>query len=247
MLDRPALADLLAAVAAGQIAPAAAAEALSGEIDLGFARLDSDRAARTGAPEVVFGSGKTPTQIAHIFAAFRERGSPAFATRIAEDAAAAVAEATWNPTSRTLRADPPGWAPKLQTGRITICTAGTSDLPVAHEAAETLRWLGFEPTLIADVGVAGVHRLLSRTEELRSSDVVIAIAGMEGALPSVVAGLVRAPVIAVPTSVGYGAALGGWTALSAMLTSCASGVVVVNIDNGFGAALAASRILGRSS
>jgi pyridinium-3,5-biscarboxylic acid mononucleotide synthase len=240
MIDRAALAELLAAVAAGQRTPAAAAEALAGEIDLGWARLDADREERTGAPEVVFGGGKTVEQIAGIFRAFAERGRPCFATRVAPEAAFL---GDYDPTARTLRADPPGWSPAPRAGRVVVCTGGTSDLPVAAEAMSTLRWLGFTPHLVADVGVAGVHRLLARAEVLRAAEVVIAVAGMEGALPSVVAGLVRAPVVAVPTSVGYGSALGGWTALSAMLTSCAAGVVVVNIDNGFGAALAASRIL----
>jgi NCAIR mutase (PurE)-related protein len=235
----PSLREILAAVAAGEQTPQSAAEALSGEIDLGFARLDADRDARTGAPEVVFGEGKTPAELAAVFAALAARGRPGFATRVS----AAIPGASYDPESRTLRADPPGWTPTARTGRVAVCTAGTSDGPVAAEACATLRWLGLEPIRITDVGVAGVHRLLSRVDVLRSADVVIAIAGMEGALPSVVAGLVRAPVIAVPTSVGYGTALGGWTALAAMLTSCASGVVVVNIDNGFGAALAASRIL----
>lgn len=247
MPDRTTLADVLAAVAAGTMTPISAAEALSGEIDLGWARLDSERASRTGAAEVVFGAGKTPAQLAGIFEAYRERGLPAFATRVAAETALAIPWARHDPDGRTLRFDPPDWSPAARTGHVVVCTAGTSDLAVAAEASATLRWLGVPTTQIADVGVAGVHRLLARLDALRAADVVIAVAGMEGALPSVIAGLVRTPVIAVPTSVGYGAALGGWTALAAMLTSCAAGVVVVNIDNGFGAALAASRMLGGSA
>ncbi len=233
------LQQLLAAVASGERTPESAVEILSGQIDLGFARLDIDRESRTGAPEVIFGAGKTPEQLEALFAALRARGRPAFATRVPGP----IADADYDPLARTLRADPPGWAPAARSGRVIVCTAGSSDAPIAAEACATLRWLGFAPTEVADVGVAGVHRLLSRADQLRTADVVIAIAGMEGALPSVIAGLVRAPVIAVPTSIGYGAALGGWAALTGMLTSCASGVVVVNIDNGFGAALAAARML----
>lgn len=244
---------LRALLAAGFPLPAETAGAAGGprESDLGFAVLDEERGARTGVPEVIYGPGKTPEHLAAILRHMVASGKPGLATRVdAEKAAAVLAtglDAQWDPVSRLLTAAPEGWAPTPIAGRICVCTGGTSDLPVAEEAAKVLEWLGHPVDRAPDVGVAGVHRLLSRLERLREADVVIAVAGMEGALPSVVAGLVSAPVIAVPTSVGYGTALSGFTPLFAMLTSCAAGVVVVNIDNGFGAAQAAHRMLARRS
>ena len=213
--------------------------------DLGFAKLDHHRALRRGFPEAVFGAGKTKEQVAAIVERIAARGQRVLVTRTTADVHAFVAarlpEARFHDAARclTLGAEPPLPLP----GRIAIAAAGTSDLPVAEEAAVTAVFHGASVERIYDVGVAGLHRLLDRTQSLRSADVVIVAAGMEGALPSVVAGLVDAPVVAVPTSVGYGASFQGLAALLAMLNSCASGVGVVNIDNGFGAAHLACLIL----
>jgi hypothetical protein len=213
--------------------------------DLGFAKVDHHRALRRGFPEAVFGAGKTKEQVASIVERIAARGQRVLVTRTTADVHAFVAarlpEARFHDAARclTLEAEPPVPLP----GRIAIAAAGTSDLPVAEEAAVTAEFHGASIERIYDVGVAGLHRLLDRTESLRSADVVIVAAGMEGALPSVVAGLVDAPVVAVPTSVGYGASFQGLAALLAMLNSCSSGVGVVNIDNGFGAAHLACLIL----
>jgi NCAIR mutase (PurE)-related protein len=212
--------------------------------DLGFARVDTHRHLRQGFPEVILGSGKTPAQIAAIAARLVERGHSLLVTRATTDAYAAVRavvpDAEYHDTARTIvarRGDiPPG------KGTVLVVCAGTSDLPVAEEAAVTAEVMGNTVDRLADVGVAGLHRILSEHDRLRAARVVIVVAGMEGALPSVVAGLVDAPVIAVPTSIGYGASFGGLAALLGMLNSCANGVSVVNIDNGFGAACVASAI-----
>ncbi|HXH80854.1 nickel pincer cofactor biosynthesis protein LarB [Nocardioides sp.] len=210
--------------------------------DLGFARIDLDRAARTGDPEVVYGAGKTPEQVAAILTTLHERhpDRAVLATRLspeAMDAAAAVGAEV----HRVARAAT--WGPlPAQRGRVGIISAGTSDAPVAAEAALTVAVHGAEAVVINDVGVAGLHRLLAVRDSLESLDVLIVVAGMEGALPSVVGGLVGAPLIAVPTSIGYGASFGGLAALLGMLNSCAPGVTVVNIDNGYGAGVAAARI-----
>ena len=213
--------------------------------DLGFARVDNRRRLRCGVTEVVYGEGKTAAQVAAICQALAEEGQPrVLVTRLSAEKAAAVQEALpearyW-PESRLLLADslpqPDG------KGTIAVVCAGTSDLPVAEEAAITAEALGNRVERVYDAGVAGIHRLFSSADVLERARVVIAVAGMEGALPSVVAGLVPCPVLAVPTSVGYGASLGGLAALLAMLNSCASGISVVNIDNGFGAAFQASLI-----
>lgn len=207
-------------------------------------RLDVARAARTGEPEVVFGEGKAPAQCAAAVAGLLETdAAPVMVTRADAAVAAAVTEiaplARHDPDARLVvaRAAPP--AP----GTVAIATGGTSDLPVARECAAVLDAFGIATDVVADVGVAGIHRLLESRDRLTAADVVVAVAGMEGALPSAVAGLVSAPVVAVPTSVGYGAAFEGLAALLAMLTSCAPGVVVVNIDGGFNAAVAARRML----
>jgi pyridinium-3,5-biscarboxylic acid mononucleotide synthase len=213
--------------------------------DLGFARVDHHRALRQGVGEVIFGQGKTPAQVADIFTALRSHGQPVLATRVNGEQADVVQrrhpDAEYHSLARCLT-----WSdgPVKVTGRgpVLVVTAGTSDLPVAEEAAVSARHLGNEVTVVSDVGVAGIHRLLDAREQLASAAVLIVVAGMEGALASVVGGLVQQPVIAVPTSVGYGASLGGLAALLSMLNSCASGVTVVNIDNGFGAAAAAARI-----
>ncbi len=218
------------------------------EADLGFARLDLDRLRRRGLPEVVFGSGKTAAQLAAIMARLNAAGQNAFATRVTPEQAEAVRgelpDAVYEPQSRTLTRDIVP-LPRLR-GKVAILCAGTCDIPVAEEAAVTATRMGARVERVYDVGVAGLHRLLRHLPRFTDARAVIVIAGMEGALPSVVAGLIDKPVIAVPTSVGYGTALNGMTALMAMLTSCASGVTVVNIDNGFGAGVAAA-IINRQS
>jgi NCAIR mutase (PurE)-related protein len=212
--------------------------------DLGFARVDHHRSVRQGFPEVVLGIGKTPAQIASIAAEIVRRGSTLLVTRASEAAYAAVRElvpkASYYADAGIIALRQQDVAPGK--GTILIASAGTSDLPVAEEAARTAELMGNEVARVYDVGVAGLHRLLDQRERLASARVLIVVAGMEGALPSVVAGLVSSPVIAVPTSVGYGASFGGLAALLGMLNSCASGVSVVNIDNGFGAANIASLI-----
>ena len=212
--------------------------------DLEHSTLDHDRARRTGAAEVIYGLHKTPAQVADAFAALVAAGQSALATRVSEDAAKAVRArhpgARFHPGASLISLKQGG--PQLASTSIAIVSAGTSDYHVAEEAALTAEFYDNPVIRIADVGVAGLHRLLARTEEIRSARVVIVIAGMEGALPSVIGGLVDKPVIAVPTSVGYGAAFDGMTALLGMLTSCASGVCVVNIDNGYGAGYLASMI-----
>ena len=212
--------------------------------DLGFAKIDHHRALRQGAAEVIYGAGKTPEQILRIARAMLDHGQKTvLITRMSQEAAALLEPAvplTYDPLSRVgivgEKPDPDG------AGTIVIATGGTSDLPVAEEAALTAEVLGNRVLRLYDVGVAGLHRLLAHAQDLSQARVVVAIAGMEGALASVIGGLVDCPVIAVPTSVGYGAAFGGLAALLSMLNSCASGVSVVNIDNGFGAGFLASRI-----
>ena len=213
-----------------------------------FARLDFDRDRRTGFGETVYGPGKTPEQLAGIFAAFKGKGRAVLATRVSPEQAAALAErlagTAYDPASRTVAST---WrtrrAGRRIKGNVAVLAAGTADLPVAEEAAKTVEFFGGTVSRFYDVGIAGLHRLLGVVGEVRKADVVIAAAGMEGALPSVVAGLVPAPVIALPTSVGYGCGAGGFAAVLSMLNSCAEGVTVVNIDNGFGAAVAACRML----
>jgi NCAIR mutase (PurE)-related protein len=210
--------------------------------DLGFARVDHHRSLRQGMPEAVYAPGKSPAQCAAIVAELLSEGSgPVLLTRADEDQAAAAmaANAGATRTGRTLV-----WrAASDRPGRILVVTAGTADLPVAEECMTTLEAYGFRPRLQADCGVAGVHRLLATADELADADAIVVVAGMEGALASLVGGVTAAPVVAVPTSVGYGAALEGVTALLAMLSSCAAGITVVGIDNGYGAACAVARIL----
>ena len=212
--------------------------------DLHFAKPDYDRQQRRGMPEVIYGAGKTAQQIAAIMRALNAAGQNAFATRVTSEQAAAVqAElpaAAYRAEARILTCDV---APlPEQRGKIAVLCAGTSDLPVAEEAAVTAERLGAKVERIFDVGVAGLHRLLSRLDRFADARAIVVVAGMEGALPSVVGGLTDKPVIAVPTSVGYGASFQGLAALLGMLNSCAAGVTVVNIDNGFGAGVAASLI-----
>jgi pyridinium-3,5-biscarboxylic acid mononucleotide synthase len=210
----------------------------------GYARLDTARAARTGDPEVVYGAGKSPQQVVEILrtlhAAHPSRA--VLATRLAHDAVdavvAALPEAVVDPVANAVTVGP---LPAAR-GTVTVVSAGTSDAPVAAEAALTARVYGAGVGLVTDVGVAGLHRVLAARDELAGSDCLVVVAGMEGALPSVVGGLVGVPIVAVPTSVGYGASFGGLAALLAMLNSCAPGVTVVNIDNGFGAGVFAARV-----
>ena len=211
--------------------------------DLGYAKLDTHRALRQGVPEVIYGEGKTAAQIIGIASAMQAHAARVFITRLTQEKADAVAAALpldYHAPSRTgLIGDLP--APDGM-GTIVVASGGTSDAPVAEEAVRTAQVLGNRVVPLYDVGVAGLHRLLAHTDEIMQAHVIIAIAGMEGALASVIAGLADCPVIAVPTSVGYGASFGGVSALLSMLNSCASGVSVVNIDNGFGAAYQASLI-----
>jgi pyridinium-3,5-biscarboxylic acid mononucleotide synthase len=212
--------------------------------DLGYARIDHQRELRQGFPEVVFGLGKTPQQIGAISAEIVGRGHTLLVTRATQDAFAAVQEmvpgASFHAVARTItfrqQDIPPG------RGTILVAAAGTSDIPVAEEACITAEVMGNTVDRLFDVGVAGIHRLLAEYPRLSSARTIIVVAGMEGALPSVIGGLVKVPVIAVPTSVGYGASFGGLAALLGMVNSCAAGVSVVNIDNGFGAGAVASRI-----
>jgi pyridinium-3,5-biscarboxylic acid mononucleotide synthase len=249
-MNRLQVRDLLDQVASGALTPEAAQAGLlqylrqSAFEDLGFAKIDHQRTLRQGFPEVVFGQGKTPGQIAAISERIVAAGHSLLVTRTNADAHAAVVErvpaASFHELARTITLQI-GDAPPGQ-GTIAVAAAGTADLPVAEEAAISAEIMGNTVDRIYDVGVAGLHRLLAAHNRLITARVLIVVAGMEGALPSVVGGLVDAPVIAVPTSVGYGASLGGITALLAMLNSCASGISVVNIDNGFGAAAVASAI-----
>ncbi|MDQ8737239.1 nickel pincer cofactor biosynthesis protein LarB [Paenibacillus sp. LHD-38] len=212
--------------------------------DLGFCKLDVGRNERTGHPEVVFGQGKTVDQVETIFSRLVEIHGRALVTRataeMAERVIARYPEARYDSGSRLISL---GQSARKLPGKVAVLTGGTSDIPVAEEAAGTAEWMGCEVDRIFDVGVAGIDRLLSQKERIREASVVIGVAGMEGALVSVVGGLVRRPVIAVPTSIGYGANLQGITTLLAMMTSCAAGVTVVNIDNGFGAGFQAAMIL----
>ena len=212
--------------------------------DLGFAKVDHHRALRTGMPEVIFAQGKSSAQVAMIFESMAKAGGNVLATRASREAFDAVVRveprATFHEMARAITL---AQAPvKEGKGTVAVVCAGTSDLPVAEEAAVTARLMGNTVELIADVGVAGIHRLLAQKESLQTARVLVVCAGMEGALPTAVAGMVHAPVLAVPTSVGYGASFGGMAALLGMLNSCAPNVSVVNIDNGFGAACIASLI-----
>lgn len=215
--------------------------------DLGFAQLDIDREHRTGFPEVIFGEGKTAEQICAIFQRFMEHNDRVLATRVSKDKAehiqGVIAGLTYHPDARVLSWVKPGTASvEKSAGYIAVVCAGTSDLPVAEEAALTAEHLGCRVERIYDVGVAGIHRLFRRLDVIRNATAIVVAAGMEGALTSVVGGLVAKPIIAVPTSIGYGASFNGMAALLAMLNSCSPGVSVVNIDNGFGAGYNASLI-----
>jgi pyridinium-3,5-biscarboxylic acid mononucleotide synthase len=245
-MDRAQIEALLNEVRSGSVAVADALERLRHLPfeDLGFAKVDHHRALRTGMPEVIFAESKTPAQVAAIFARMAAAGGNVLATRASREVydavLAAEPRAEYHAMARAITlTQAPAAAGK---GTVGVVCAGTSDLPVAEEAAVTARLMGNTVELVADVGVAGIHRLLAQQNTLKAARVLVVCAGMEGALPTVVGGLVHAPVIAVPTSVGYGASLGGVAALLGMLNTCAPNVCVVNIDNGFGAACIASLI-----
>ena len=236
--------DILEKVASGEMTPEEAELQLKMKpfVDLGFAKPDLHRGIRQGIPEVIYGEGKTPEQIDKIAESLLEAGvKTVLITRLSEEKSAVLKTSVRY--YKDARIGVAGEIPEVNAkGKIIVACAGTSDLPVAEEAAVTAELLGNKVDRIYDVGVAGLQRLLAHTEELMSASVIIAVAGMEGALASVIGGLVDCPVIAVPTSVGYGASFEGLTALLAMMNSCASGVTVVNIDNGFGAGYSASMI-----
>jgi len=244
-MTNDALAQLLENIRDGKISVENGVEKLRDlpYMDLGHTKFDLHRALRNGFPEVVYGEGKTPEQVGEIFVRMGGHAN-ILATRVSREMADHVlsvcVDAEYNAMGRTLTLAREPIA--YREGEIAIVTAGTSDLPVAEEARVTCEMLGSHAAVISDVGVAGIHRLLDRLEQIRKARVIIVIAGMEGALASVIGGLVSQPIVAVPTSVGYGASFSGLSALLGMLTSCASGVTVVNIDNGFGAACAACKI-----
>jgi len=246
-MDKHQLASLLEQVAGGQLSTAEALQQLHKLPfeDVGIARIDHHRSLRQGVPEVIFGEGKSAVQILAIFESLAASGNNVMATRLDVEKAGALAsrfpQGVYHDEARIFTLQQQA-IQACGRGKVLVACAGTSDLPVAREALVTARMLGNPVEELVDVGVAGLHRLLAEGERLRDAAVIIVVAGMEGALPSVVGGLVSVPVVAVPTSVGYGAAFGGVAALLGMLNSCASGVTVVNIDNGFGAAFAATRI-----
>jgi hypothetical protein len=246
-MTRETILELLERVQSGETTPTAALRQLAKlpYEDAGFARIDHHRALRLGLPEVIYAAGKTPEQTAEIFARMAAASGSVLATRASGDAYAAVKarvpEASWHETARIIGLR--GREARKVPGTVAVICAGTSDLPVAEEAAVTAEYLGLDVVRISDAGVAGLHRILAERETLDTVRAAIVCAGMEGALPSVVGGLVAAPVIAVPTSVGYGAAFGGVAALLGMLNSCSPNVCVVNIDNGFGAAYVAAMML----
>lgn len=246
-MNKAELEKLLLSVQSGQVSISDASEALA-ELpftEMGFATIDNHRALRVGHPEVIYGEGKTLEQLEQIFSHLEKNESNVLATRVSKEAAEAVMgiypNALYNPLGRTLRIQ--RGQGKETEGYVALVAAGTSDLPVLEEAYETLQAFDIKAVKVVDVGVAGIHRLFARIDVIKAASVVIVVAGMEGALTSVVGGLVSRPVIGVPTSVGYGANFGGISALLTMLNSCASGVTVVNIDNGFGAAYAASLMM----
>ncbi len=248
VMDETRLTELLEEVRLGRCGVAEAVAALKRwpAENLGFACLDHHRALRTGLPEVIYGEGKSDEQIVAIFEKMLAHGRMVLATRVDADKAARVRavlpQLLYHREARMLTSAEPDSVPERGRGTIGVLCAGTSDIPVAQEALVTARSLGNRVEAVFDVGVAGIHRLLAHRDLLAEVGVLIVVAGMEGALPSVVGGLVDKPIIAVPTSVGYGTGLGGIAALLGMLNSCAPGVAVVNIDNGFGAACAADAI-----
>lgn len=246
---KPSIRQLLEAVRSGKISPEQALDKLSffPSEDTGFARLDHQRALRQGIPEAVLCTGKRPEQVVELIGKLGARDVPALATRVPESLGALLAEefsrGHWYPVARLFALLPKSYRKPGGKVKLVVATAGTADQSVAEEAAYTAEAFGIHVSRLYDVGVAGLHRLLSQADVIRSARVIIVVAGMDGALPSVVSGLVSSPVIAVPTSIGYGASFGGIAALLAMLNTCAPGVVTVNIDNGYGAAVAACKML----
>lgn len=247
MFDRTHLEKLLFAVKEGKISPEEGVEKLKHlnyETIGDFAKIDHHRQLRTGFPEVIWSEGKTPEQIISIMEIMREKSPLVMATRLNSETAqtlqATITDLRYYPLAKIAAI---GQISRQYKGKISIVTAGTADLPIAEESAITAELCGFTVERLWDVGVAGIHRLLNHQHLITSADVLIVVAGMEGALPSVVAGLANCPVIAVPTSIGYGTSFGGLSALLTMLNSCATGIGVVNIDNGFGAAMLAGQIL----
>lgn len=238
--------DILQRIADGKLAPADALSLIrqSGMQDVGFARVDTDRPRRRAFPEVIYCPNKTPAQVAEIVGVLKAAGQPVLATRAEPDVFAVVAaqhpDALYHDRARCITVANPSGKPPV--GHVVVVSAGTADMPVAEEAALTAEWAGAKVSRLYDVGVAGLHRVMHHLELLRGARAVVCVAGMEGALPSVLGGLIDRPLIAVPTSVGYGMNLGGVAALLAMLNSCAPGISVVNIDNGFGAGMAAAII-----
>ncbi len=249
-MDRNKIEELLRAVAAGELSVDDAVERLKHlpYANLGFARVDTHRALRAGFPEVIFCQGKTPAQAAAIAARIAETGAAVLATRATRETCEAIREkcpgARYHEEARVVVV--PGETASEPRGRVLVLSAGTADIPVAEEAAVVAETIGCHVERVYDVGVAGLHRLLDKLDAIYKADCIIVVAGMEGALASVVAGLGGGPVVAVPTSVGYGASFGGIAALLTMLNSCAGGVVVVNIDNGFGAGYVAALIARRA-
>ena len=245
-MRREALLELLRRIEAGKLAPEVAADRLASLPfeDLGFAKIDHHRSLRSGMPEVILAAGKTSSQVAEIFAELAASGVNVLATRASQEHFDAVREtvpaAELHPLARCITLSQS--VSEKTAGHVAVVCAGTSDLPIAEEASVTAELFGARVTRITDVGVAGMHRLLSHLDTLRAADAIVICAGMEGALPSVVGGLVAVPVIAVPTSVGYGAAFEGVTALLGMLNACSPNITVVNIDNGFGAGYVATLI-----
>lgn len=249
-MNRAQLLDILKRIASGELTPD---EGLSDLADfpaaqMQYAHLDTHRYVRRGIPETVFGQGKTSEQIEGIVQRLTDSGDPVLVTRLSVEAAerlkARWPDADYDPLSRTFIV---GSLPPVDGKTVLVLTAGTSDLPVAEEAARTAQFLGRNVQRAYDVGIAGLHRLAAHRGAMEDAGVIIAVAGMEGALPGVVAGLVSTPVIGVPTSIGYGASMAGFTPLLTMLSSCACGLTVVNIDNGYGAAVAAHLIMGKNS
>ena len=252
-MDRESLSELLRHVASGKVAPDEAVERLKGLPfeDLGFARIDHHRAVRTGYPETIFCEGKTPDQTVAIAERILAAGSPLLATRVSPETAERLMsrfpQGDHDGLARTVVVMPAGREVRAGKGLVVVVSAGTSDIPVAREAVVTAQSMGARVEPIFDVGVAGIHRLLAYAGRLRKARAVVVVAGMEGALASVVGGLVDSPVIAVPTSVGYGASFNGLAALLTMLNSCASGISVVNIDNGYGGGYCAALISNRAA
>ena len=243
------IADVLDKYKAGELGMAEAETLIKSNSydEMGFAKLDIQREQRSGFPEVIFCAGKPDDYLVSIYQKMVANDGCAFGTRASQEQAAlvkaAVPEAVYDPVSRILKVEPAGGYKRTGAGGVVaVCSAGTADIPVAEEAAQTAEYFGAEVLRVYDIGVSGIHRLLSKVDIIRSADAVVAVAGMEGALPTVLGGLVRNPVIAVPTSVGYGANFHGLSALITMINSCANGISVVNIDNGYGAGYIATQI-----